>query len=117
MTLAGALIVAPLILAWSSPPRTRWPRRRMAEAAALLALLVVAGRVIFGGWHPFPAQDYPLEFLSMPVLIWAAFRFDQRTTATAVFLISLLALVGTLQGFGPLTGTAGTRHSCSCKVS
>jgi integral membrane sensor domain MASE1 len=101
---AGALIVAPLILAWSSLPRTLWPRRRIAEAAALLAVLVVAGRVIFGGWHPFPAQDYPLEFLFMPVLIWAAFRFDQRITATAVFLISLLALVGTLQGFGPLTG-------------
>jgi integral membrane sensor domain MASE1 len=103
---AGALIVAPVILAWSSASRTPWPRRRIAEAAAMLALLVFTGQVVFGRWHAFPADDYPLEFLSMPVLIWAAFRFGQPITATAVLLLSLQALVGTLLGSGPFA-----RHS------
>src|SRR5262249_40429000 len=98
---AGALIIAPLLLAWSSPLArpSPWPRPG-GEAAALLVLLVLTGQVVFGRWHPFVSDDYPLQFLFMPVLIWAAFRFDQRMTATAVFLLALLALGGTLRGIG-----------------
>jgi two-component system CheB/CheR fusion protein len=34
-------------------------------------------------------------------VIWAAFRFSQRETATGIFILSAVAIWGTLRGFGP----------------
>src|SRR4029077_10105634 len=36
-----------------------------------------------------------------PVVIWTAFRFTQRETATGIFILSAIAVWGTLHGFGP----------------
>src|SRR5262249_241733 len=33
--------------------------------------------------------------------IWTAFRFRQRETATGIFILSAIAVWGTLHGFGP----------------
>jgi len=50
-----------------------------------------------------------LAFLWIPILIWAAFRFGQRETATAIFLLAGIAIWGTLRGFGPfITQTPNT---------
>ena len=34
-------------------------------------------------------------------MIWTAFRFTQRETATGIFILSAIAIWGTLHGFGP----------------
>ena len=34
-------------------------------------------------------------------MIWTAFRFTQRETATGIFILSAIAVWGTLHGFGP----------------
>ena len=73
----------------------------MLEAALLLLLLVAASQAVFGGLLPIEIQDYPLDFLCVPMLVWAAFRFGPRETATAAFVLSTLALWGTLRGLGP----------------
>ncbi|HSF12667.1 MAG TPA: ATP-binding protein, partial [Erythrobacter sp.] len=44
---------------------------------------------------------YPLPFLCIPPLIWAAFRFGQREVATAVALFSAIATSATVAGSGP----------------
>ncbi len=98
---AGALIVAPLLVLWVTNPRVRWSRSQMLESALLLLLLVVASQAVFGGLLPIEVQDYPLDFLCVPMLVWAAFRFGPRETATTAFVLSMLALWGTLQGLGP----------------
>jgi diguanylate cyclase (GGDEF)-like protein len=64
-------------------------------------MLVGVGFVVFGGGFPSDIKDYPLEFLCVPFLLWAAFRFGRRETATAVVILSGLAVWGTLRGFGP----------------
>jgi diguanylate cyclase (GGDEF)-like protein len=61
---------------------------------------------VFGGQFPNAAKNYPLEFLCIPILLWAAFRFGARETATAILLLSALAIRGTLQGFGPFAREA-----------
>jgi diguanylate cyclase (GGDEF)-like protein len=71
------------------------------EAAVLLGCLLLVGQVVFGGLFPSNTKNYPLEFLCIPFLLWAAFRFGQRETATAVLLLSGSAIWGTLRGFGP----------------
>jgi diguanylate cyclase (GGDEF)-like protein len=98
---AGVLIVAPVIVLWWSRRHMAWTRVQTLEAALLLVCLLLCGQIVFGGWFPSDTKDYPLEFLCMPILVWAALRFGQREAATALLFLSALAIRGTLAGFGP----------------
>ncbi len=98
---AGDLVVAPLILLWSIPSTQRWSRRDAGEVGILLLLLFVLGETVFGGWFSISARNYPISFICGPVVIWTAFRFSQRETATGIFILSALAIWGTLHGSGP----------------
>src|SRR6266571_1895332 len=97
----GDLVVAPAVLLWSMHPRVHWRRRQTLEAAALLLCVIVVGLVVFGGLYPSDVKNYPLEFLCVPFLVWAAFRFAPRGAAAAVVVLSAVAIAGTLRGFGP----------------
>ncbi len=91
---AGALVIASFVLLWSRHPHVTWTREQMLEGAFLIvAVLVVAG-VVFGGLFSF-------EYLTVPLLAWAAFRFGPRETATVIVLLSGIAIWGTLHGAGP----------------
>jgi diguanylate cyclase (GGDEF)-like protein len=103
---AADLVVAPFIVLWWVNPRVRWRRRRAFEAAVLMASLGLTAAVVFGGRFPSGVQNYPLEFLCLPFLVWAAFRFGQREVAAAVVLLSGIAIWGTLRGFGPFVRPA-----------
>jgi diguanylate cyclase (GGDEF)-like protein len=98
---AGALVVAPVVLFWSASPRVHWSRLQALEAAALMVALLVVSGIVFGGFFPSRIKDYPLEFLCIPILLWAAFRFGAREVATAVLVLSGIAIRGTLHGYGP----------------
>ena len=98
---SGDLVVAPVVLLWSARPRVRWRRARALEAAALFLALLVTGQLVFGGLFPSDVKHYPLEFATIPLFLWAAFRFGSRETATAILLMSGLAIWGTLEGYGP----------------
>jgi signal transduction histidine kinase len=95
---AGALLVAPLLLLWST---TRFPgplRERPMEAVVLLVVVAATGAAVFG----YPGlNQYPLPFLCIPPLIWAAFRFGQREVATAAAVLSTIATAATVSGAGP----------------
>jgi diguanylate cyclase (GGDEF)-like protein len=98
---AGIVIVAPLLILWSSGPRPRWDRAQFLEALALLACLIVAGLVVFDGFLVPETANYPLEYVCIPFLIWAAYRFGQREAAAATFVLSVTAVWGTLHRLGP----------------
>src|SRR5205807_1833909 len=100
----GDLLIAPLIILWSIPSKRRWNRREAVEAGILLLLLFVLSEAVFGGWLTFSARNYPIGFISGPIVIWTAFRFTQRETATGIFILSAIAIWGTLHGFGPFVG-------------
>lgn len=97
----GDLVVAPAVLLWSAHPRLRWTRHQALEATLLLASLLVVGLAVFDGLFPWRDKHYPFEFLCVPLLLWAAFRFEQREAATVVIFLSGVAIWGTLRGFGP----------------
>ena len=65
-----------------------------------MATLVLVSLAVFGPSRA-GAANYPLDFLVVPVLLWAAFRFGARETATASALIVAMAADATLRGFGP----------------
>ncbi|MEY2541795.1 MAG: hypothetical protein QOI22_1397, partial [Verrucomicrobiota bacterium] len=97
----GDLVIAPLIILWSIAPNWRWNRREAIEVVALLVLMALLGETVFGGWFPISAKNYPISFILGPILIWTAFRFSQRETATGIFILSIVAIWGTLRHFGP----------------
>ncbi|HKW91237.1 MAG TPA: MASE1 domain-containing protein [Methylomirabilota bacterium] len=108
--MTGVLIVTPFLVLWVTDRRPRLLRPRLREAALLLASLLALGLVVFGGKSPAGLQHYPVAFLSIPPLLWAAFRFDRREAATAVVVLTGLAVGGTLRGFGPFA-TLPPSHS------
>jgi diguanylate cyclase (GGDEF)-like protein len=97
----GALIVTPLLLLWSVRPRRLWPWPRMVEAAALFAGLLLVGLMIFGQLFQTTNGHYPMEYVCIPFLVWAAFRFGPRKAATCLVFLSGIAILGTLNGQGP----------------
>ncbi|HET6978405.1 MAG TPA: MASE1 domain-containing protein [Pyrinomonadaceae bacterium] len=95
----GALIVSPLLLSWSSSRTIN--RKDIPEIASLFVLLLIVVLIVFGGWFPGPVKTYPLAYLSLPCLLWAALRFDQRIVTGSIVLMAGLAVWGARHGYGP----------------
>ena len=106
---AGALIVTPVLLLWANNPSVHWERRDGLEAAALLVCLIVTGELVFGGVIGGRWGHDPLEFVCLPLLLWAAFRFGAREAATAVLLLAAVAIHGTVHGTGPFARSSANR--------
>ena len=99
---SGVLVVAPLLILWSVTSSQRnWNRAQAIEVTILLLLLVALAETVFGGWFPISARNYPISFICGPIVIWTAFRFTPRETATGIFVLSAIAIWGTLHDFGP----------------
>lgn len=95
----GALIVSPLLLSWSMSRSI--DREDIPEIASLFVLLLIVVLIIFAGWFPGPVKSYPLAYLCLPCLLWAALRFDQRIVTAAILLMAGVAVWGAKHGYGP----------------
>ena len=95
------IIAVPIFLLWSLRPDWGWSRRRSFEMAAIVILSLLTGMLAFGGFLSAALDNYPFDFMCLPILIWTAFRFTQRETATVSGILAALAIRGTLHGFGP----------------
>jgi diguanylate cyclase (GGDEF)-like protein len=98
----GILLVAPPLLLWSAGARAGWTRARAVEGALLVLVVLLTSAAVFGGWFPWRARNYPLEFLCLLPLLWAALRFQPRGASAAILVLSGVAIHGTLGGYGPL---------------
>ena len=105
---AGIVIVVPLILGWSGGDAPAWTAGKKAEAALFSVLLRLAAYLAFSGGARY-APPIPRSYLMVPFILWVAFRFGQRETATAVAAVCAVALWCTLGGRGPFaTGTTNS---------
>src|SRR5207253_2191677 len=87
---AGALVVAPVLILWGLDRTVRLTRAQVLELLLLLGSVLLVGEVVFGGLGSPPwARNYPLEFLCIPPLVVAAFRFGPREAATCGVLLSV----------------------------
>lgn len=102
----GAVLVTPLVLLWRENPRLNWTRRQLIELALLFLGLVFTAWIVFGGRFHSEVKNYPLEYICIPFLIWAAFRFGRRKAVTATCVLAAIATWGTLDGFGPFSRQA-----------
>jgi len=99
--MAGALVVTPALFLWAADRTRRLTRPGAIELALVLVSVALVGGFVFNGLAPARMSGYPLEFLCIPPLVYAAFRFGQRDAATCVALLAALAILGTLVGHGP----------------
>ena len=97
------MIVTPLVLLWRENPHLNWTRDQIIELAFLFLGLFSTVWIVFGGHFHSEIKNYPLEYLCIPFLIWAAFRFGRRKAATATCVLAGVAIWGTLHGFGPFS--------------
>ncbi len=97
----GALVVTPIILAWSSPISLRLSSRWPLEAACCAIGLVVGTQMSFNSWFVYGVENYPLAFLPYPFLVWAALRFGQRGGTTGTLVVASLSIYQLLQHRGP----------------
>jgi len=99
--LGGVVMFAPLLVLWLAQPFRRINPARDIEVAILLLLLTFLSEVVFGGWFSISTLNYPIAFLLGPIIVWTAFRLSARETATGLFVLSAIAVWGTLQRYGP----------------
>jgi diguanylate cyclase (GGDEF)-like protein len=97
---AGMLIATPLIVLFTQGSRIRVNRKTLAEGIAAFAVLVLLGLVVF---HKVPVglRGLPSELLCLPLLLWVAFRLGRRAAAAALATLTVIAIYGTLSGYGP----------------
>lgn len=94
----GALIVGSFLLSWSKPGKLN--RRDIPELAALFISLLIVVLIVFAGWFPGPVKTYPLAYLCLPCLLWAALKFDQRIVTSAIMIMAAVAVWGAKHGYG-----------------
>jgi signal transduction histidine kinase len=88
--MAGAILVTPCFLLWSA--RTDALRSRRQVVLQTVALLILVGAIVFGGFPSLAGQDYPLKFICIPFVAWVAFELRPREAALAVLAFSVVAI-------------------------
>ena len=98
---SGAVTMAPILMLLLQA-RWRMPARpRLIEAGALFLALVLGTMTVFGLLLNPGEHRYPLVFFLLPIILWAVLRFQTAGAVNAVFLISLIATIGSLGDGGP----------------
>ena len=82
------------------------PKRSPIERWLWLGSLIA---VSWGVFYSHPGREtalYPLEYLPFPLVIWAALRFGQFRAVVSSFILSVIAISGTVLGRGPFAAKA-----------
>lgn len=117
----GALVITPLILSWGSNREIKLnqlnltfnqdvintPKKQLITIVGF-SLLVIANLLVFGIIEIsfLELNNYPLQYLCFPFLIWAAFSFKQRGATTAIFLTVVIAVLGIIFDVGVFAKTS-----------
>jgi integral membrane sensor domain MASE1 len=91
----GDLVVAGLLLTWSTRPKTIILSRLLLEGAGLLLTVVTLGLLVFTRSMATDIIDF--SYLVSPVLIWAALRYGPPGASAITAVVSSLAIWGTFR--------------------
>ena len=94
----GALIVGSLGFVWSVNPG--FNRQRRLEMASLVAGVIGISILCFYNDGTDWVNRFQFSFIIFPSLVWAALRFGPHGTTLATLLVGVIALLGTVQGYG-----------------
>lgn len=94
---AGMIVGVPPLLEWNITAGIRWHAAKIAEAMAFLALLPTITQIAFGGL----LGQSPLAYVTIPFVLWAAFRFNLPMVAWTTAVICVITVWNTANGNGP----------------
>jgi signal transduction histidine kinase len=100
----GDLVLVPLLIGMAArgdAPKEGSSHRRVWEAASLALLLGVTNLFVFGMREGAESSVLREAYLVFPLLVWAGLRFGAGGAAWANFVVSALAIAGTVVGRGP----------------
>lgn len=97
---AGILIVSPVIILLKKKVPKTLQGVRLPEAVIVFSILTVSSMMIF-------RNNYQLEYMIIPPLLWIALRFGRVYSAGAVLLVSGIAIMCAING----AGTSGSQVS------
>ncbi|MCI4319278.1 MAG: MASE1 domain-containing protein [Thermoplasmata archaeon] len=95
----GGLLLAVAPLRSTSRPAFSTPGR--PEVAALGLITVSTALLVFARSPGSVLGGYPLVFLVLPPIVWAAFRFGPAGAAVSTSVVSVVAIAATVSGLGP----------------
>lgn len=107
----GDVLVAPFVLTLiAKESRRRLRSRALHEVTAYIIVLALVDLVVFTARSPLGPKYAPPDYAIFPVLIWGALRFGTAGTALGTFITAAIAVLGTVQGYGPFT-SGGTNEN------
>ncbi len=106
----GMILFAPLLISFAQLKRSRLSFYKLGEMALLLmsagiTFAVVSVKQVSG------VSQFAYPFVSIPFLLWLAFRFHTSATAVAVMAISIVAVYATGMQLGPFVMEGPASHS------
>jgi signal transduction histidine kinase len=97
---AGDLLIAPLLLSWSSDAPWRWPSfKRSVEIIAFSTVLLVLTFAVF--FNLLPGVVFAHSYVLFPPLVWAALRHRERGATLATVFVCAVGVWATATGRGP----------------
>jgi signal transduction histidine kinase len=100
---AGALVVAPVIVLWASSHYHAFNRNEFLETVGVLATAAAVGIIAFSPLIEQTPNRDPLGFLAILPMLWAALRRGPRDTATVALVLAGITIWGAFTGGGPFT--------------
>jgi signal transduction histidine kinase len=103
----ASLLLTPAILLWAKVDRRALrasARARGGEIAIVFAVLIVVSFVVFGTRFQDADAAPALLYVPVPLLVWAAMRFDPLGLANALFILTVFAVGGVANDQGPFVG-------------
>jgi signal transduction histidine kinase len=94
---SGSILLAPFILAWHKKYHVQWQWKKYLEALTLSVMTLGLCYFVF-------AQNMLLEYLLLPMMLWAAFRFGIRGCTLIAVVIAIFTSISTSNGNGPFIG-------------
>ncbi|MDP1623308.1 MAG: MASE1 domain-containing protein, partial [Bacteroidales bacterium] len=91
----GVLLITPLALTYSKQEISRW----VSFPGTIENYLLVVS--LFAVWYFVFSNSYPLLYLLIPALIFAAYKFGRFSSAAVIFIISVISVIITVNNSGP----------------
>jgi methyl-accepting chemotaxis protein len=97
----GVMVVTPLLLAFKLAWDRRFEAARWSEGLVVLIGLTAFSLLGFGAVLQGTLSHYPLSYLPLPFLLWAAIRLDQWGATAGTLVVNAVAVWATTIGLGP----------------
>ena len=115
----ASLTLVPLIVTWrraelSSLKTTPW--KRYIEAGLLANGLLIVVLVSLSSRSAAQDTTPALLYLPLPLLLWAAIRFDPRGSSAVLLAVSIFEIWEAIHGFGPFASQSAEMNARSVQL-